>query len=217
MEAHGYPEARRRPMGPAVRVQELYGRFESTGVEVTLGDADATVLDCSGTPQRFQLTARTNGALFTLTRRFGGETDEIIVLPNQTREIRLPRERVVARNLVAGSNAAIFVEAFYAAEEEAAQGRREGTTAGADFDATYDPPETRGVGAIDPGATSGRAIDGNLPATPPTTQEAHYEYGVDPAAAYRDDSARPPSSPSSQGFRSKAAHRSGAGHRRGRK
>ena len=140
-----YPAPRVRPLGAAPRTAELFGRVESTEAEVTLSDSDSTVFTFSGSPQLIALSARTFGALFTLTDRGQRETHEVVVLPNQRIEVRLSRERVLGRNLVGGSNAAVFVEGFYAAEDEPTRGRRAIPPGG-----DNDPTDTAGLPHPDP-------------------------------------------------------------------
>jgi hypothetical protein len=97
---------------------ERYERMESNEGETTLADTDSTVLDFSGKPDAIILTCRAFGALFTLSDRLGRETSEVVVLPNQQLTIRAARQRVVGRNLVAGSNAIVNVVGLWAAAPE---------------------------------------------------------------------------------------------------
>lgn len=114
----GYPAPRPRNGPAAPVVTEAYGRQSGTNGEVTLGDADAVVITLDGEPDLIRLTARTNGALVTLADLSGREDRPIAVLPNSSIEVRLPRRVVIGRNLVAGSNAALSVVAFFARERE---------------------------------------------------------------------------------------------------
>lgn len=119
----GYPTARRAEgLYPGV-VPEHYYRMESTGAEVTVGDTNATVFTFSGYPDKIHIHVRTFSALVTLTDRFSGESDEVIINPNNPDYFWLPRNVVIARNLVAGSAALIFVEGYYLAPEYHADAR----------------------------------------------------------------------------------------------
>lgn len=111
----GYPIARRAEGAEAGYSAERYYRMESSGAEITVTDADATVFTFSGYPDKIHFHSRTFAALVTLTDRFTGETDEIIVNPNNPADVFLPRNVVRARNLTAGSAALLFVEGYYKA------------------------------------------------------------------------------------------------------
>jgi hypothetical protein len=100
-------------------VVERFHRYESTDGEVTLGDTDAEVFVFSGEPDLIVLTARTNGALFTLSDRVTHEEHAITVLAGQSLEVRLPRQRVLGRNLVGAANASVSVCGFYVEPAEA--------------------------------------------------------------------------------------------------
>lgn len=100
-------------------LSERYERYESNEGETTLADTDATIIDFSGKPDAIILAARTNGALFTLTDRLNRETSEIVVAAGQQLTVRLAKQRVIGRNLVAGNNAAVNVVGMWAAPAEA--------------------------------------------------------------------------------------------------
>lgn len=108
------PPPRPRTAGGPPVAQERHGRTESTNGEVTLADTDAVVFTASGTPDLWVFTARTNGALVVLEDVVGREDDAITILAGFPMSVRLPRRRATARNLVAGSNAALSVTCFYA-------------------------------------------------------------------------------------------------------
>jgi hypothetical protein len=110
------PRPRMGP-GPAV-VAERHGRSEGTNGETTLADTDAVIFTASGLPDLWVITARTNGALVTLGTIANREDDSFTVLGGQTIEVRLPRRRLSARNLVGGSNAALSVNCYYAKADE---------------------------------------------------------------------------------------------------
>lgn len=114
------PRARGGPNPPLV--SERYERSESTTSEFASADTDAAVLTFSGMVDLVRLSARTNGALFTLTDRLDRETHVVTVLPNQTEEVHYRCERVKVRNLVAGSNAAVMVTGLYGSPAETVEG-----------------------------------------------------------------------------------------------
>jgi hypothetical protein len=109
----GYPAPRKIETQSPGYSAEKYYRMESTGAEITVGDTDAVAFTFSGYPDKIHLHARTFAALVTVTDRFSGETSEIIVNPNNPADVFLPRNVVIARNLVAGSAALLFVEGYY--------------------------------------------------------------------------------------------------------
>jgi len=119
----GFPEARRAEGAAPGVTTERYYRFESTGAEITLGDTDTAVIVYSGYPDKIVLHARTGGALVTLSDRMSQETSEIVVHQDERVEVFLPRNVVVARNLVAGSNTAFFAEGYYTAPRFSADAR----------------------------------------------------------------------------------------------
>lgn len=125
MNAHGYPVSRWRAQEFAPAIGERFGRIESSYPEVNAGDTDTDVFIFSGIPDLIRLHARSNGALFTLTDRLGRETHEVLVRPNDTQDVRLGRQVVVARNLVGGSVAIVFVEGYYAAPAERIEADRD--------------------------------------------------------------------------------------------
>lgn len=119
----GYPLPRRTGALEPGFTSEKYYRMESSGVEITVGDTDAVVFTFSGYPDKIHLHTRTNSALVTLTDRFSGESDEVIVNPNNPDSYFLPRNVVIARNLVALSAALLFVEGYYLAPLQHADAR----------------------------------------------------------------------------------------------
>lgn len=118
-----YPPARGRLVGVPVRMVEKFGRFESTGGLVTLGDADAEIITFSGVPDMIRLSAHANGALVTLTDRLGREEDEMHVHEGAVVDCRLGRDRVIARNASVGVNCQLSVEAFWADPAESLHAR----------------------------------------------------------------------------------------------
>jgi hypothetical protein len=111
----GYPTPRKAEGLAAGYSAEKYYRMESSGAEITVADADAIVFTFSGYPDKIHMHSRTNAALVRVTDRFTGESDEIIINPNNPADVFLPRNVVIARNLTAGSAALLFVEGYYLA------------------------------------------------------------------------------------------------------
>jgi hypothetical protein len=109
------PEGRPREYAGAGRSDERHPRYEGTSAAVTLSDTLSEVLICSGHPDRFDLSARTNPALFVLDDIDGRETDPIHVPVNTTLTVYIPRRRVRGKNAIAGSNAVVHVTAYYQA------------------------------------------------------------------------------------------------------
>lgn len=122
MKVEQYPQPRARGAEVPPAVAELYERTEGPSAETTLADTDATVFTFSGRPESIVLSARTNGALVRLTDELDRESHSLTVLPNQTVETHIRARRVIARNLVAGSNAALSVIGKWAARRDAEQG-----------------------------------------------------------------------------------------------
>jgi hypothetical protein len=108
------PAPRPRIFAATPIVAERHGRTEGTDGEVTLADTNAVIFTASGLPDLWVLTARTNGALVVMDDIAAREDDAITVLAGFPVQVRLPRRRIQARNLVAGSNAALSVTAYYA-------------------------------------------------------------------------------------------------------
>lgn len=119
-----YPPARGTAEAPRGALSELFHRYESSRAEVTTGATDAVVLTCSGRPHMLRLHARTNGALFTLTDRLSRELDQVVVQAGQPVELRIDRDVVLARDLVGGTHASVFAEAYYAQPAELGAGRQ---------------------------------------------------------------------------------------------
>lgn len=113
-----FPRARERWAGDPPAAPELYERIESPGVETTLGDTDAEVFTFSGRPDSIVLSARTNGALVTLVDELNRNTHPISILAGTTIETHVRARRVIARNLVGGSNAALSVHGKWAARRD---------------------------------------------------------------------------------------------------
>jgi hypothetical protein len=111
------PDRLARPDGTGPRVAEKYERYESNG-ETTLADTIADVHTFSGRPDAIVLTARLFGALVTLTDRLNQETSEILVPVNTTVRTYLSREKVQARNAIAGSNAVLNAVGMWAVPME---------------------------------------------------------------------------------------------------
>lgn len=110
MERHGYPALRpeRGYEGPALT--EHYVSYETSNAETTLGDTDTEIIRFSGRPDSIVLTARTNGALVTIRQR-GREGGTAITVPaGETIETDVRGEIILARNLVALSNAVLSVQ-----------------------------------------------------------------------------------------------------------
>jgi len=117
------PAPRPRIGAGAPAVAERHGRTEGTDGEITLGDTNAVIFTASGLPDLWVFTARTNGALVVLEDILGREDDALTVLAGFPVQVRLPRRQVSARNLVALSNAALSVTAYYAQPGEPAEAR----------------------------------------------------------------------------------------------
>ncbi len=123
MRQRCYPPARGLSSARAVGAPERYERVDGPTGETALGDADAVVHNFAGAPDLIVLSARTFGALVTLTDRLNREQHAITVLPGQPVYVHASRDRVTARNLVAGSNAVLSVSGFWAAPAELGAGR----------------------------------------------------------------------------------------------
>jgi hypothetical protein len=106
-----------RPYRPLL--SERFERYESTTAEVTSGDTDAIVIRFSGYPDSIVLHSRTFGALFTLCDFLQRAEDPIIVHQDAQVETHISRPIVKVRNLVAGSNAVVFVTGKWATRREA--------------------------------------------------------------------------------------------------
>jgi hypothetical protein len=114
----GYPEQRERERGPAPHVGDKYERYEGTPAEVTLADTEAVIITFSGKPDAISLSARSFGAVVRFTDRLGRDPDNIVILPNTTVHTHMSAERVLARNLTAGSNALLSVTGKWASPGE---------------------------------------------------------------------------------------------------
>jgi hypothetical protein len=108
-KAGAYPVARERPLTAPLSAVPKYGRLDGPLTDTTLADTDATVFTFSGRPDKIILTARSFPALVTLTDRLNRETSTLMVPVNGVVSVELARERIVARNAIAGSNAVLGV------------------------------------------------------------------------------------------------------------
>lgn len=122
-----YPAPRTLDPPPQPSAVPRYERIDGPSGETTLGDSDATVHTFSGTPDLILLNARTNSAFVTLTDRLNRETHAVTVLVGNPVYVYVGRERVVARNLVAGNNALLSVTGFWAERNERGSDPRRGT------------------------------------------------------------------------------------------
>ena len=107
------PPARERGAFGAGYSQERHHRYEGPAAYVTIADTLTAVYVFSGHPDRIDLSARTNPAFFVLDDLDGREADPIFVAAGTTVQVHVPRRRVQARNVVAGSNADVNVTGFY--------------------------------------------------------------------------------------------------------
>jgi len=105
---HGFPAPRARPRAWAPVTHETFHRYETNG-ETTLGDTDAEVWTFSGRPDSITISARAFPALVTLTDRLSRTESTILVQVGAPLDTRISRERVIARNAIAGSNAVLNV------------------------------------------------------------------------------------------------------------
>lgn len=108
-----YPSLRPLPGPEAGFTPELLWRVESTDGEVTLGDTNADLFTASGTPDKWRVTARANGALIVPTNILDQEEDAILVPAGETVEFYVPRRKLRARNATAAANATVSAEAFF--------------------------------------------------------------------------------------------------------
>lgn len=113
-----YPAQRSRAASRSFGTTERFGRYESPTTEFTCADTDATVIDFSGTPDAIYVEARLFSALVKLSDRLGRETSYFAIPVGQGIWLPIARDRVIAKNLVAGSNAAIWVTGAYASPDE---------------------------------------------------------------------------------------------------
>jgi hypothetical protein len=113
-----FPQLRERAPGPPPAAPIKYERIDGPADQVTLGDNDAEIFRFSGRPDSIMLSANLFGALFTLTSRLGGEPTVILVGAGETIETFVARDRVLARNAVAGSNSKVTVVGKWATLDE---------------------------------------------------------------------------------------------------
>lgn len=123
LPVHAYPPSRGVAEAPRGVIAEQFHRYEASPAEVVTAATDTTILTCSGRPNMLRLSARTNGALFTLTDRLAREASFVAVVAGDSLAIRIDRDVILARDLVGGSHASVFVEAYYAAPAELGAGR----------------------------------------------------------------------------------------------
>lgn len=108
-----YPGLRPVPGPHEGFVPEVLWRVEGPNAEQTLGDTNADVFTASGTPDKWRIVARTFGAMVVLTNILDQEEVGVPVQAGESLELYLPRRKLRARNLLAGSNAVISVAAFF--------------------------------------------------------------------------------------------------------
>jgi len=97
---------------------ERFERYESTEAEFTASDTDQVVIRFSGYPDSITLHARAFGALFTLSDFLGRDEDPIICHQDMQIETHISRPIVKVRNLIAASNAIVFVTGKWASKRE---------------------------------------------------------------------------------------------------
>jgi len=117
-KAGAYPESRERPAVNPPTAVPRYGRLDGPTAPTTLGDSDATVFTFSGRPDKIILSARAFPALVTLTDRLNRETSVILVPTDATVPVEIARERIVARNAIAGSNSVLGVVGLWGSSDE---------------------------------------------------------------------------------------------------
>jgi len=110
---HGFPQA--RPLaGPELGyTPELLWRMESTDGEVTSADAVADLFTASGTPDKWRVTARANGALIIPTNILNQEEDAVLVAAGETIELYVPRRKLRFRSATGAAAATVSAEAFF--------------------------------------------------------------------------------------------------------
>jgi hypothetical protein len=114
-DRHSFPPARERAGGNPAGTTERFERGEGTAGEVTLGDTDAEIITFSGKPDTIFVQARTFGAIIRMTDRLGrGSLDGHVIHAGENFETHYAAERIIARNLTAGSNALLSVFAKWA-------------------------------------------------------------------------------------------------------
>jgi len=113
-----FPAPRVREPGPAPLVGAKYERTDGPTAPVTLGDADATVFTAAGRPDAWMVSARAFPAIVTFTDRLNRETSTYLIPTDSSDTYFVSRERIVARNAIAGSNAVLGVLALWAAQDE---------------------------------------------------------------------------------------------------
>lgn len=95
-----------------------YERIDGPTSETTLGDSDAVVFTFSGRPDSIYLATRSFPAIVTLTDRLNREQSVLLVPVGAAVETFISRERVIARNAIAGSNAILSVLGKWAELDE---------------------------------------------------------------------------------------------------
>jgi hypothetical protein len=118
----GYPAARERGWSEPPAQASRFPRYESMAADVASIDTDAELITFSGRADSVRLSARTNGARFTLTDRLNRETHFVVVLAGLTDTVDIPCERVLVRSHVAGAAASCFVTGMFAAPADLVEG-----------------------------------------------------------------------------------------------
>jgi hypothetical protein len=109
----GYPAPQQDHEARAGDVPEQLWRYESTDGEVTVTDTLATVFTASGTPDKWRVACRANGAFLVFTNTVNQDEHRLLLQAGETLEIYIPRRRVRAVNATAEAAATISVEAFF--------------------------------------------------------------------------------------------------------
>jgi hypothetical protein len=111
--AWGYPTPRGDHEGRAGEVPEQLWRYESTNGEVSTTDTLATIFTASGTPDKWRVVARANGALLVFTNTVDQDEHRLLLAAGETLEVYIPRRRVRAVSATGGAAATLSVEAFF--------------------------------------------------------------------------------------------------------
>jgi len=113
-----WPKPRERNPGVMPAAGLKYQRLDGTRDDVTLTDTFATLFTFSGRPDVIWVSVRAFPAMFRFTDRLSREDSVIQVDAGQTRELHISRERVEARNCIAGSDAIVTVVGGWAERDE---------------------------------------------------------------------------------------------------
>jgi len=127
----GYPAARVRGGDLAPAQASRFPRYESMAADVASINTDVELITFSGRADSVRLSARTNGARFTLTDRLERQTHFVVVLAGETNTVDIPCERVLVRSHVAGAAASCFVTGMWADPAELVEGDEESPAHGA--------------------------------------------------------------------------------------